>query len=223
MTTGSIRLVIFDWDGTLCDSHGRIVFAMREAFVACGEPPPTTADIRAIIGLGLHDSIYRLAPVLTSAAVDSIANAYRAGFVAAGHINTPMFDGARQLLDGLIARGLNLAVATGKSRVGLDRALAEFDLVDYFYATRCADESEAKPAPDMIEELMIECDVSAREAVMVGDSEHDIEMARAAGISSIGAAYGSHSPDALQRSGPTMTINTLDGLPGAIEYIATLE
>lgn len=193
----TFELLVFDWDGTLMDSEARIVTCMRAGFEALGLPPPSPPAVRNVIGLGLDQAIATLFPLADGPMRQSIIAVYREWFLGTDVTPTPMFDGAVAMIERLHARDRLLAVATGKSRPGLNRALAESGLKPYFHATRCADDSFSKPHPAMLLELMDELGVAPAATVMIGDTEYDLEMARNAGVASIGVGYGAHSPERL--------------------------
>lgn len=204
------RLIIFDWDGTLMDSIERIVTSMRRAFADAGLAVPAEDDVREIIGLSLGKAIERLAIGHNQSVWDVITERYRYHFVDAAETPMPMFPRATEMLHSLKERGYMLAVATGKARRGLDRVFDDIDCDHYFDATRCADETESKPHPKMLHELMLELDVSAEQALMVGDTEFDMVMAKNAGVDAVGVSYGVHG---RQRLLDNQAIECLDSLP----------
>src|SRR3954471_20815536 len=153
VAAGRFRLIVFDWDGTLVDSTALIASAIQHACRDIGEPVPEDVVARHVIGLGLSDALAHVAPGLPQERHRDLALRYRHHYLARDP-EIPLFDGVREMLDELDARGLLLAVATGKSRVGLDRALAQHGLAHRFIASRCADEGRPKPDPDMLLHLM---------------------------------------------------------------------
>ncbi|NGM87399.1 HAD-IA family hydrolase [Parapusillimonas sp. SGNA-6] len=197
--------VVFDWDGTVMDSTHSIVAAIQGA---CGDldlPIPSAADASWVIGLSLESALYRCVPTLTAEQLPHFLERYRHHFLRRDpHIK--LFDGIVGLLDTLRARDVALGVATGKSRVGLDRVLGTMQLNDYFHATRCADESFSKPHPAMLLEIMAELELEPGRVLMVGDTTHDIHMATAAGIDSMAVTYGAHDPQTLLQSEPTVMV-----------------
>ncbi len=202
------RLVVFDWDGTLADSTALIAEAIRRACAAIGRPMPSLADARYVIGLGLADALAHVAPGLSADETRELAAHYRRHYLD-GEAAIPLFDGARELLDDLDRSGFLLGVATGKSRAGLDRAIARNGLAGRFHATRCADEGFPKPHPDMLVTLMDRLAVGPRDTLMVGDTTHDLDLARNAGASAIAVAYGAHEPDGLAARGPLATVHSI--------------
>jgi phosphoglycolate phosphatase len=212
-------LLVFDWDGTLMDSAAHIVACARAAFESLSLPVPEEAAVRDIIGLGLREALQTLAPGLDDAAYDAIRDAYRSRFLGAPPDVSPLFPGARGTLEALQAAGYRLAVATGKSRAGLERELARSGLASLFSATRCADETASKPDPRMLYELLTETGAAAPAAVMIGDTEYDLLMARAAGAASIAACYGVHACERLHRHGPLASVQRLSDLPAVLRAL----
>lgn len=205
-------LIIFDWDGTLCDSIEEIVSAMRGAAGELQLEPPEPERVRNIVGLGLAQAVGMLFPSLPESRRGELASAYSRHYAAPGRGPAPLFEGAMDTLHGLRARGQELAVATGKSRRGLDRVLAELGLADFFDATRCADETQSKPHPQMLYELMSTRRKSPNEVVMVGDSSYDLEMAQNAGVCSVAVSFGVHDSETLARYEPLTVIDRLPEL-----------
>ncbi len=170
------QLIIFDWDGTLADSTGRIVDSMRRAGQELGLPDVPDADIQNIIGLGLPEAIKTVWPDVLPDQMEPMREAYARYFVYDSQIAMNLFNGAESLLDGLSANGRKIAVATGKSRKGLDRILKDLSLSGVFDTTRCADETRSKPHPLMLSEILEELGVSADSALMVGDTTYDLSL-----------------------------------------------
>lgn len=200
-------LIVFDWDGTLMDSAAAIVAAIGLACDDLGVPRPPEARARHVIGLGLGDALRTAVPELGSERYDEMVAAYRRHYLA-GDADLALFDGVPPLLEFLLERGVTLAVATGKSRAGLDRALANTGTRACFAATRCADECFSKPHPQMLLELMEELGTSPERTLMIGDTTHDLQMARAAEVAALAVAYGAHPRIELDREGPLATIGT---------------
>jgi phosphoglycolate phosphatase len=196
MTSRRFDLLIFDWDGTLADSTSIIAEALQRAChdLGCGVPDDVAA--RYVIGLGLADALKHIAPELPTADYPRLSARYRDHYLAR-EAEIPLFDGARELLVELRQSGYRLAVATGKTRMGLDRALAAHGVAPLFDATRCADEGHPKPHPDMLHYLMDALRVAPSRSVMIGDTTHDLLMAANAGIRSIAMTHGAHGFDAL--------------------------
>jgi len=202
------QLIVFDWDGTLMDSTGHIVSCMQHAIHNLNLPPLENSAISHIIGLGLNEAAYALYPEMAPNVVEQLANEYRQVWLSHPH-NTPLFDNAQHLIQSLNEKNLFLAVATGKSRQGLDKVLANTQLAPYFHATRCADECHSKPHPQMIEELMDYLGVLPKDTLMIGDTEYDLKMAHNAGANSLAISHGAHSADTLSACNPLAIVNDL--------------
>ncbi|MGR3462768.1 MAG: HAD-IA family hydrolase [Roseovarius sp.] len=201
--SGRLRLVIFDVDGTLVDSQHDILAAMHEGFAAVGEAAPARETILGIVGLSLDVAVARLAPHLADTARREIVEGYKSAYMKlrAGQgvaTSSPFYPQARETLDAL--RGmpeLLLGVATGKSARGLAKLLEGHALEGYFVTRQVADHHPSKPHPAMLHAALAETGVAPQDAVMVGDTSYDMEMARAAGIAGIGVTWGYHRADAL--------------------------
>ncbi|MBL1433607.1 MAG: HAD family hydrolase [Gammaproteobacteria bacterium] len=205
-------LIVFDWDGTLMDSIERIVTSMQRAFVDVGLDCPATDDVSENIGLSLSTVINRLAPNTDDAKLEQISDRYRHHFVDASEIPMPMFPYATDMLKSLKQRGYLLGVATGKARRGLDRVFQDIDCHHLFDATRCADETESKPHPRMLDELMQELSVSAEQTLMVGDTEFDMVMAKNAGVDAVGVSYGVHERQRLLENQAVACLDSIEQL-----------
>lgn len=205
-------MVIFDWDGTLCDSVGHIVRSVQGVAEEMALPVPSDAEAANIIGLALPRALEVLFPQASEALLAEIARGYSAHYIANEEAPPALFPGAMETLHALKDRGLELAVATGKSRRGLDRILAVFGLTGFFDATRCADETRSKPHPLMLHEIMRERRASPEQVVMVGDTEYDLEMAASAGVASVGVSFGVHSTSRLAAHGPVAIVDSLPQL-----------
>jgi len=204
------RLLVFDWDGTIIDSAASIAECIRDASRELGLEVPGQDRASHVIGLGLHDAMRIAVPDLAPERYPEFVASYRRHFLARKDAMR-LFDGMRQLLEGLAGKHV-LAIATGKSRRGLDRDLELHDLKALFSASRCADETSPKPHPAMLLELMAELDTPERQTLMVGDTSHDMEMARAAGVDALAVTYGAHSEEGLQACAPLGCISTVDQL-----------
>ncbi|OHV11797.1 HAD family hydrolase [Kushneria phosphatilytica] len=199
------RLIILDWDGTLMDSAPRIVDCMQRAAVDIGWAPLSAEAVRDIIGLGLPEAIARLCPGITTAQADNLRRCYSERFVAAETRGVPMpfFEGIESGIAQLREwPEQQLAVATGKSRRGLDRILESTGSAAWFDATRTADMTRSKPDPLMLRELLDELHVPVEEAVMIGDSEYDLSMAKQLGMARIGVSWGVHDRARLEAHAP---------------------
>jgi len=195
-------LVVFDWDGTLMDSTRLIASCLQAACRDVGAPVPSDSEALFVIGLNMADTFRRVVPDLDEAARARLAERYRHHFLAREH-EAPLYEGVREMLGELHGRGRRLAVATGKARRGLDRALDATGLGRWFEATRCADEGFAKPHPDMLLMLLDVTGVEPRRALMVGDTTHDLELAANAGIEAVSVSYGAH-PEELLATRPAL-------------------
>ena len=198
----AIELFVFDWDGTLMDSEGRIVASMQAAFAEVGRTPPPAAAVRDVIGLGLEEAISCLPGIDAEDELSVIIAHYRHHYLVANATPTPLFDGAKALIESLHQRGHLLAVATGKSRRGLDQALEQTELRSWFHATRCAEETRSKPHPEMLRELIDELGVRAADTLMIGDTDYDLLMAQNAGVRALAVGYGTQSPERLLEHKP---------------------
>lgn len=201
MAREQFDLIVFDWDGTLMDSTAHIARSIQAACRDLSLPEPDDESARYVIGLGLRDALKHVAPTLDPADVPRLADRYRYHFLVKGH-PTELFAGVVPLLEELRDAGYLLAVATGKSRVGLNRALDETKLTRFFDGTRCADETFSKPHPAMLHELTRELGQDLARTVMIGDTTHDLQMAANAGAAGIGVMYGAHAPAALEALAP---------------------
>ncbi len=190
-------LVIFDWDGTIMDSTGLIARCIQDACRELGLPVPSDADARWVIGLGANASVRYVAPTLEPERHAEFASRYRGHYLAREH-EAPLFEGIPALLAELRTRERRLAVATGKSRHGLDRALEASGLAAHFEASRCADEGFAKPHPGMLHALLEATGVEPSRALMIGDTTHDLELAANAGVDAVGVTYGAHDAGLLR-------------------------
>jgi phosphoglycolate phosphatase len=205
------RLLAFDWDGTLADSTALIAGAIQQACLDVGIPAPDEMDARHVIGLGQHDAIRHVAPTLAPERHARFSERFRDHYLV-GDAAIPLFAGVREMLDELDRRGFLLAVATGKTRVGLARALAQHGIADRFAASRCADESFPKPHPDMLLALMEQLGVERSETLMIGDTTHDLQLARNAGVSGLAVAYGAHPSQGLLAMEPLATAHSVTEL-----------
>lgn len=202
-------LFVFDWDGTLSDSTARIIQCMQEAASNLSLSALAPLDIQEIIGLGLPEAIARLYPGLSEADCRALAAEYGRCYVAADQRPSNFFPGVLEALNGLRDGGHRLAVATGKSRKGLDRVLSQLELSDYFDATRCADETASKPDPLMLRELLHYFDCAAGSAFMVGDTEYDMAMACAARVPCVAVSFGAHHIDRLRAYKPVLCLDAM--------------
>lgn len=192
------KLLIFDWDGTLCDSLSRIVECLQLAADDAGLPIPEPDAARDIVGLGLREALNRLFPGIEDEYIEKLRVSYSAHFRRLDHNPSPFYPGALETLHRLKDDGYLLAVATGKSRRGLDRILAAHRLNCFFDDSRCADETASKPDPLMLRELLASLAVTPERSILIGDTEFDMEMAQRAQVARIGVSYGAHGAERLK-------------------------
>jgi len=194
-------LIVFDWDGTLFDSTRLIARCIQSACADVGTTVPSDRDASYVIGLGLGDALRHAAPDLPRERYAELADRYRHHYFSRQH-EIVLFDGTIEMLEDLKARNHWLAVATGKTRRGLDQALAGSPLAGLFDATRTADETRGKPDPLMLVELMRELGASAERTLMVGDTTHDLQLADNAGCASVAVSFGAHAHEAFAAHSP---------------------
>lgn len=199
-------LVVFDWDGTLMDSTPTIVNAIQASCRDLGLPVPPDEAASWVIGLGLQEALLSAVPTLRQDQVPRLLERYRFHYLTKDP-ELRLFAGIQDMLDDLRTTGVHLAVATGKTRLGLERMLESTALRPYFSATRCADETFSKPHPGMLLELMQELDVTPAHVVMIGDTSHDLNMARNAGVHGVGVSYGAHALAELQGCSPQVIVD----------------
>lgn len=213
MNNRPYSLLIFDWDGTLMDSAAHIVTCMQSAVKHLNAAPCEDEAIRNIIGLGLNEAVLTLYPDADQAFIQAIADEYRQEFLVRNQQKTELFKGTRLVLEQLQAEGYDLAVATGKSRRGLDKVLTETQLDQVFPITRCADETFSKPHPLMLEEILTDLNTDVSQALMIGDTEYDIQMANNIKMDALAVTYGVHSLERLQTFKPRGYIDRISDLP----------
>jgi phosphoglycolate phosphatase len=184
-------LIAFDWDGTLFDSTGLIARCIQQACRDVGAAIPSLEQASYVIGLGLRDALMHAAPGFPPERYGELAQAYRQHYFASQH-EVVLFDGTLDMLHGLKRRQHLLAVATGKSRRGLDEAMGTTALHGLFDASRTADETQSKPHPQMLLELMAELGIAPERTLMIGDTTHDLQMAANAGVPALGVSFGAH-------------------------------
>lgn len=205
------ELIVFDWDGTLMDSAGAIAESVQAAACDLGLEPPSDETARHIIGLGLGDALRHALPDLDEGRYENLAERYRHHYLSRDH-ELVLFAGIDALMQELTESGRWLGVATGKSRLGLDRALQHSGLGGRFHATRCADECHSKPHPQMLEELMAEFAVSPATTLMIGDTTHDLLMAQNAGVDAVAVSYGAHPRAVLEAAAPRYCAHSVEDL-----------
>lgn len=209
----SYKLLIFDWDGTLMDSLAKIVACLRVAVIQAGLPSRTDEQLRHIIGLGIHEAVDHLYPEgLPAEARRLMVETYRHQFLYADNTPAQLFAGVEAMLDTLVSRGYYLAIATGKSRAGLDRLLTELDLHNHFHTSRCADETCSKPDPRMLIEILTDLDIEPNQALMIGDTEFDVQMAKCVGMDTVAVSHGAHTRQQLLAANPLALLEYITNL-----------
>ena len=218
MTT-ALRLALFDCDGTLVDSQWAIVDSMAAAFGANRVTAPPPRAVREVIGLNLDTAIALLAPEADRSLQGRLAADYKDAFLAlrsSGALQEPLFPGVADALRSLHQAGILLGVATGKSRRGTEATLAHHALRGLFATVQTADDAPGKPAPDMVLQALAETGVDAQNTVVVGDTTHDMTMARAAGTAGIGVSWGYHGPARLAQAGADVIVDDAADVPGHV-------
>jgi phosphoglycolate phosphatase len=207
-----VRLIVFDWDGTLMDSEAQILSCLRAAISELSLEPMDDETLKNVIGLGLREASDALFPGRDAAFCQAFISQYRKHWFTSG--GSRLFAGVPEMLDVFRRQRLLLGVATGKARRGLNRVLGETGLVNCFHATRCADEAPSKPHPQMLLDLMEQLGVTPAQTVMVGDTEYDMEMANNAGAARIAVTSGVHSEERLRRHAPLVCLPRVSDIPG---------
>ncbi len=206
-----IKLIVFDWDGTLMDSEAQIVACLHAAIADLGLEPMDDDTVKNVIGLGLREAIDTLVPGRDERFQQTFVEHYRKYWFQSEA--SQLFEGVREVLDALKQQQLLLGVATGKARRGLERVLDETGLASCFHATRCSDEARSKPHPQMLLDIMAKLDVLPGETLMVGDTEYDMEMATNAGAAKIAVRTGVHSEERLNRHAPLVCLERIIDMP----------
>ena len=215
MSEKKYSLLIFDWDGTLADSAKIIVDTMQAAIAGLQLPPRDDQTIRELIGLGMNDVLTSLYPELELAQLQQMLAGYRSQWQAAGMQEAPLFERALDAVKQLHDEGYRIAIATGKSRRGLDRSLKHHrEIHALVHNSRCADETLSKPDPLMLKQLLEEEGLAAEQALMIGDTEFDLAMARSIGMPGVGVTCGVHHPERLLKAGAVALIESVAALPG---------
>jgi phosphoglycolate phosphatase len=214
-------LIIFDWDCTLMDSAARIVHCLQQAANTVNQPIPNASAIRHTIGLGLPEAIRHVFGSVNDAVSANLITAYRDHWHDHQIAASALFPGAINMLKTLQAEGYLLAIATGKGRQGLNQALQDTQLTDFFQATRCADECLSKPNPQMIQEIIVDLDTTLNRTLMVGDTTYDMQMAANAKVDAIGVSYGVHAPAQLTAEGALAIVETLSEIPNWLHQTKT--
>lgn len=207
------KLLIFDWDGTLMDSEATIVDCMQRAIEQENMEFRSYDEIRHIIGLGLAEAIQQLFPEADEFIVNTMINSYRSYFFSDDAPQSQLFSGVMETIQTLDDAGYLLAIATGKSRQGLNKELSASGLEDYFHITRTAEETFSKPHPMMLDEIVVDYNVDVETALMIGDSEYDLQMANNFGMDSLAVACGVHDREQLLEQNPVGMLQTVAELP----------
>ena len=194
-------LIVFDWDGTLVDSTQLIVDSVIAASIDVGLNMPAPSAVRSIIGLGLHEALVELFGSISEAQLQQMVARYRFHYFTEDH-RVPLFEGVFEAIIELEKQGFMLAVATGKGRRGLNQSLERSGLLKYFHATRCVDECNSKPHPQMLLELMGELDTEPARTLMIGDTIHDLQMAQNANVARVAVTYGAQPIENLLPCAP---------------------
>ncbi len=207
-----VKVVIFDWDGTVMDSVGKIVNSVQIAAKRLALPVPSAHAAKQIIGLSLDPAFKTLFPQSSAAERELLTEHYKDVYSNVDRTPTPLFAGADHVFTTLRQRGYQLAVATGKARRGLDRMFAETNTGHHFVTSRCSDEAQSKPHPQMLEHILTELQLTPAQAVMVGDSRYDLMMAHSIGVHRIGVTHGVHGHPEFAPFAPHAVINSLSAL-----------
>ncbi len=202
-------LYIFDWDGTLCDSLDKIVRCTQAAARTMGMMEPSEESVKNIIGLSLVPAIQQVFPGISERDLKQLLTLYSQFFKDEGTEPSKLYPGAQATLESLLDQGHHLAIATGKSRQGLDRVLGALNMDSFFHGSRCADETASKPNPLMLRELLEEFGLTAAEAVMIGDTEYDMDMARQLDMRRIAVSYGAHEAHRLHPYEPVRCLDNI--------------
>ena len=204
-----VKVVIFDWDGTVMDSIGKIVNSVRIAAERLSLPVPSEHAAKQIIGLSLDPAFKTLFPNSSATERELLSEHYKDVYSNVDRTPTPLFDGAEHVFNSLRHRGYQLAVATGKARRGLDRMFAETKTGHHFVTSRCSDEAQSKPHPQMLEHILTELQLTPQQAVMIGDSRYDLMMAHSIGMPRIGVTHGVHGHSEFAPFAPHAVIDNL--------------
>lgn len=212
------KLLIFDWDGTLMDSEARIVESLRHASKEILNSESKSDDeFKNVIGLSLREALLKLHPGTDDPAIQKMAESYKFHYTKTSEVPSVLFDGTRNILESLKEKGHLLAIATGKGRPGLDQVLEHTGLTSHFHITNCASETLSKPNPVMLTEILDSLQIDVEHALMIGDTEYDMEMAKNAGMDRMAVSYGVHSIDRLMKYDPVGCLNDIKELPGYLD------
>lgn len=203
------ELIIFDWDGTLMDSAAKIVQCMQQAARHCEVDVPSDEAASHIIGISLKPAIKQLFNTDDDQLAERLVLAYKEVYLGVDTTPCPLFNGVETMLSDLVAKQRTLAVATGKARRGLERAWRQTGTGHYFTTSRCADEAESKPSPDMLLQLIEERGLTPAQALMIGDTTYDMQMAQSIGMDRVGVSYGVHAQVHLEKHKPKAIVHSI--------------
>lgn len=209
-TARDYKLLIFDWDGTLIDSVARIVACFDRAIADLGLDVRTAQQVQNVIGLGLREAILGLYPEFDDDDITQLVVAYRKHYFSGEIPQSQLFPGVQAFLRSLHGSGYLLAVATGKGRRGLQKAMMDTGCDDFFHATRTAEETCSKPDPKMLYELLDELNIAPAQALMIGDSAYDMEMARRAEVAALAVEWGVHERERLMAHSPIACVSAME-------------
>ncbi len=207
------RLLVFDWDGTLMDSIATIVACTQAALADLGLEAPPEEKVRRVVGMGLRETIEELWPECDPRSLARIRESYRRHWMETFRDRPILYPGVEAMLRGMSASGYLLAVATGKSRRGLDHAVAQTNLQGIFHATRTVDEAPSKPNPKMLLDILLDLGANANEALVIGDTTFDLGMASRAGARAVGILSGTHTREDLERAGAAACLDVVTDVP----------
>ena len=210
------QLIVFDWDGTLMDSAQKIANCIQASARDLGLPEPSDQQAKSIIGLGLTEAMQHLFDGQSPAIIQQIVEAYKYHYVTGDVTEQKLFEGVEDGLRSLNDAGALLAVATGKSRAGLERVFGQLDVREYFVTTRCADETRSKPHPQMLHEILDYTAIDPARTIMIGDTTFDMDMAAGAGMDGLGAGYGVHSEALLRQAN---AVDVLHSFNAVLEWL----
>ncbi len=216
VATNAFELLVFDWDGTIMDSANKIVSCFHKAAKDCALTVPPKTAVQSIIGLSLEQAWLALKPGLSDRQIEELATAYRRHFLQSDPTPTPLYDGVIEGLKCLDQAPRLLAIATGKSRLGLEKSLNDSNLRPHFVTSRCGDETFSKPNPQMLLEIMDFCGVEAARTLMIGDTLYDLQMAAQADVASLAVSYGVGQREELA---PVATLGVVDSFPELAQWL----
>ncbi|MGS2720055.1 HAD family hydrolase [Paraglaciecola aestuariivivens] len=210
------KAIVFDWDGTLMDSVGKIVGSIQATAEQLALPMPSFEQAKNVIGISLLPALKQVFNIQDEQLAQTVLHTYKSQFNQHAQVSSPLFQGAINLLTSLKAQGYTLAVATGKARAGLEANMQNTQTKEFFAVTKTADDAASKPSPDMLMQILQELNLSAAEVLMVGDTTYDMAMAETLGVDRIAVSFGVHSIEQLKQHQPIAVIDQLVQLP---EYL----